>query len=299
MANRPFRILSIGEMGLGIAKLLAAHNYRVITNLSDRSEATRERALSADLSLVRTDADLTRQADYILSIVPPRDALATAQRIVSAFTPERSRDKTSPLYYLDLNAISPSSARSIASLLAPVQHWTRPSLVVSGPYDLTDAQPSGDNLVHVLNLQHIAPTIGPASGLKMCFASLTKGFTALAIQSFTTAHRLGVLGELKSQLKVHSPKSGELAERSLVGMPPKAYRWVREMEEIGNTFREDGGFDMVDDEMLKGAAEVYALIADETDLGLEKTKKRVRGTTAEDVARCTSEGIKRRKEKTE
>ncbi|KAK5007411.1 hypothetical protein LTR39_005413 [Cryomyces antarcticus] len=264
---------------------------------------------------------LTRQADYILSIVPPRDALATAQRIVSAFTPERSRDKTSPLYYLDLNAISPSSARSIASLLAPVQHvrfldggiigpapklkphtrneWTRPSLVVSGPYDLTDAQPSGDNLVHVLNLQHIAPTIGPASGLKMCFASLTKGFTALAIQSFTTAHRLGVLGELKSQLKVHSPKSGELAERSLVGMPPKAYRWVREMEEIGNTFREDGGFDMVDDEMLKGAAEVYALIADETDLGLEKTKKRVRGTTAEDVARCTSEGIKRRKEKTE
>ena len=29
-------ILSIGEMGLGIAKLLAAHNYRVITNVSDR-----------------------------------------------------------------------------------------------------------------------------------------------------------------------------------------------------------------------------------------------------------------------
>ncbi|KAK5156802.1 hypothetical protein LTR04_005585 [Oleoguttula sp. CCFEE 6159] len=257
-------------------------------------EATRERALSADLSLVRTDADLTRQADYILSIVPPRDALATAQRIVSAFTPERSRDKTSPLYYLDLNAISPSSARSIASLLAPVQHvrFLDGGIIGPAPKLKPHTRNSGQGL-------HIAPTIGPASGLKMCFASLTKGFTALAIQSFTTAHRLGVLGELKSQLKVHSPKSGELAERSLVGMPPKAYRWVREMEEIGNTFREDGGFDMVDDEMLKGAAEVYALIADETDLGLEKTKKRVRGTTAEDVARCTSEGIKRRKEKTE
>jgi len=29
-------ILSIGDMGLGISKILTAHNYRVITNASDR-----------------------------------------------------------------------------------------------------------------------------------------------------------------------------------------------------------------------------------------------------------------------
>lgn len=29
-------ILSIGEMGMGIAKLLIAHNYRVVTNLEGR-----------------------------------------------------------------------------------------------------------------------------------------------------------------------------------------------------------------------------------------------------------------------
>jgi len=29
-------ILSIGEMGLGLARLLTAHNYRVITNISGR-----------------------------------------------------------------------------------------------------------------------------------------------------------------------------------------------------------------------------------------------------------------------
>lgn len=29
-------ILSIGEMGMGIAKLLVAHNYRVVTNLEGR-----------------------------------------------------------------------------------------------------------------------------------------------------------------------------------------------------------------------------------------------------------------------
>ena len=32
-------IASIGEMGLGIAKLLSAHNYRVLTNLSGRRSA--------------------------------------------------------------------------------------------------------------------------------------------------------------------------------------------------------------------------------------------------------------------
>lgn len=32
-------IASIGEMGLGIAKLLSAHNYRVMTNVSGRRSA--------------------------------------------------------------------------------------------------------------------------------------------------------------------------------------------------------------------------------------------------------------------
>jgi hypothetical protein len=29
-------VLSIGEMGLGVAKLLIAHNYRVVTNITGR-----------------------------------------------------------------------------------------------------------------------------------------------------------------------------------------------------------------------------------------------------------------------
>jgi len=29
-------LLSVGEMGLGVARLLTAHNYRVITNISGR-----------------------------------------------------------------------------------------------------------------------------------------------------------------------------------------------------------------------------------------------------------------------
>lgn len=77
----------------------------------------------------------------------------------------------------------------------------------------------------------------------MCFGINTKGFTALAIQSFTTAHRLGVLPELRSYLGKYSPTTLQLAEKGLVTMPPKAYRWVHEMLEMAGTVSDDGGFE--------------------------------------------------------
>lgn len=158
--------------------------------------------------------------------------------------------KSTPLYYLDLNAISPRSAREIASLFtstapsvrlidggiiggAPspksntdstpkttvsshpdtAHEWKRPSIPVCGPHQLTspDAPKSGTNFAEVLNLNHISDDIGVASGLKCCFASTTKGFTALCIQAFTTASNLGVLDLLKQEMGDRIPgmlKSG-------------------------------------------------------------------------------------------
>ena len=174
--------------------------------------------------------------------------------------------------------------------------WTKPSLVVSGPHTLDDAPVSGPHLAKALNIKHIANAIGPASGLKMCFASTTKGLTAIAIQSFTTAHKLGVLDELQGHLKDYSPKTGELAARGLVGMPPKAYRWVDEMKEIAATFHTEAGFE---DSIFNGASEIYRFVADDTDLGKEKTENRTVGTTPEDVARLMGQGLERKKEKVE
>lgn len=105
------------------------------------------------------------------------------------------------------------------------ESWVRPSIPVSGPHPLSDAQANGAHLAQLLNFKHISDEIGPASGMKMCFASLTKGMTALAIQSFTTAHRLDVLGELQGHLEEYSPKTLALAKGGVTGMPPKAYRW--------------------------------------------------------------------------
>ena len=217
------------------------------------------RAEAAEIDLLPTDEAVTQQCDYILSIVPPRDAFATAQRI---FTAAQTTDRKIPLYYLDLNAVSPHTARQTATLFSSspiiqlidggiiggVPHakpasedgtisWHCPNLIVSGPHHIPDA-----DLAKVLNIHHLNDTIGAATGLKMCFAVTTKGFVSLAIQSFTTAYNLDVLDDLQHYLEKYNPSTLKLAENGLVTMPPKAYRWVHEMLEISETMADDGGF---------------------------------------------------------
>ena len=170
--------------------------------------------------------------------------------------------------------------------LQPDGTWSRPSLVVSGPSKVDEA------LAETLNISHVADTIGPASGLKMCFASMTKGLTAISIQSFATAHRLGMLDHLQSHLQQYSPKTGDLAAKGLVGMPPKAYRWVDEMKEIAETFRKDGGFD---EDVFTGVSNIYRFVAEQTELGVEKTGDRNAGKTPDDVARLVAEGLIKRR----
>ena len=139
---------------------------------------------------------------------------------------------------------------------------------MSGSTRIKDVLKDGAELETVLNVKHIAPDIGSASGLKMCFASLTKGLTALAIQSFTTANCLGVLPELQSHLEAYSPKTGELTVRGLMGMQKKAYRWVDEMREIADTFDKDGDFaGSSQHRIFEGIGDVYKVIAQKTNLG--------------------------------
>jgi 3-hydroxyisobutyrate dehydrogenase-like beta-hydroxyacid dehydrogenase len=297
--------------------------------MTDSSHNTQERAKNAPISLVPSDVDLVSQADYILSIVPPKDALSTAERIVSALK-ERPRDSgLSPMYYLDLNAIAPSSARAIGTRLSSLggtvrlidggiiggppragndaskpkddfKNWTRPSIVLSGPDQLSAAPRDGAHLADVLRTKHVGADIGTASGLKCCYASLTKGFTALAIQSYSTAARLGVLEHLREEIRDSNPASETRAVRGLTGMPPKAGRWVREMQEIGKTFREEGGWqgapqaegEEVGGSIFEEIAEVYRYVAEDTVLGEEHSMHRVRGTTAEDTVAAILESRK-------
>jgi NAD(P)-dependent dehydrogenase (short-subunit alcohol dehydrogenase family) len=256
-------VLSIGQMGLGVASLLLAHDFRVITNVSDRSAATQERANSAGIEQLDSDEELVAQADYILSIVPPKDAPATAQRIITALKSNTRKNQQADLWFLDLNAGSPDGVNKLYDMVqsevggvrfvdggiigAPPSlkndgSWFRPGIPLSGPHSLAIASNDGARLADVLNTRYLGPNVGTASGLKACFAALSKGFTALVLQSYTTATRLDVLPDLKHYLDIYNPSAREKAEKSIVGCTTKAYRWIEEMHQIGDTFAVQGGF---------------------------------------------------------
>jgi Domain of unknown function (DUF1932) len=313
------------------------------------SQPTLDRIKTAQIISFSSDEAFVAESDIILSIVPPRDAVATARRVVDAsrssttIKQRAGRENIGPmneksLIYIDLNAISAKTAKLIEQIITseaspaavrrrsssfaftsppPVKnplvigfldggiiggppsqaedgHWKTPSLVVSGP---KLNQLLSSDLRRSLNIKDMGPTIGPASSLKCCFAALSKGSAALAILSYTTAHTCGVLPELRKHLKQFVPDVLAQAEGSLVGMGPKAYRWVDEMRQIGETFGEEGGFSggLGGQAIFEGVAEVYKLIAEDTVLGEEKIEKRKRSRNVEDVASCVAEGVKKRR----
>lgn len=188
---------------------------QLITN-NPHSPDTIQRAQNAQVELLPTDQDLTRACPVILSVVPPRDAAATAQRVVDAVVESQSSSSSSlsssssptsgsrspPLYFADLNAVAPSTIKSIAALFEKTpavrfvdgsiiggppapragkseegggkeeeeeKEWTVPSIPTSGPHKLSDIPGYGGRLFEVLNMRHIGPEVGSASGLKSEF----------------------------------------------------------------------------------------------------------------------------------
>jgi Domain of unknown function (DUF1932) len=259
--------------------------------------------------------------------VPPRDALATARRIIDTYQSPDIAEKRAAfgvpegeavrpkLYYLDCNAIPARLAREIASLFAgsiesdngvqchfldggiiggpPAQDpqtgtWKKPSLVASGSVDLP---PSFGALAETLNLKIISPKIGAASTLKLSFAALTKGLTALSILSFSTAETESVLPELLEHLKTYSPSTAALAVRGVTGMPPKAYRWVDEMRGIGEALDVEGHWQGLGSNVYGAFAEIYRIVAEDTVLGGEKVGGQERGQTVEEIAQILARTV--------
>lgn len=282
------------------------------------SQDTLDRIKAASIEALPTDQDLAIQSDYIFSVVPPRDSLATARRIFEALQLPDTLSKraqlrqsgSQKLHFFDLNATAPRLMREIDDLFASLsepgqkeatvqfldggiiggppsynegnQAWKRPSIVVSGPVEgLPSTFPS---LLSTLNMKVVGPKIGSASALKLSFASLTKGLTALSLLSFTTAQSEGVLPDLLEHLNEYSPKTGALATGGAVSMPPKAYRWVEEMRAIGEAFDSEGHWGGLGSDVFDSFAEVYRRVAEETVLGEEKIGRRQRGKEVEDVA---------------
>ena len=76
--------------------------------------------------------------------------------------------------------------------------------------------------------------IGAASALKMTYAGMTKGLTALGAAMILAARREGAADALAAELGSSQKELLARLSKSVPDMLPKAYRWVPEMAEIAD-----------------------------------------------------------------
>src|SRR5688572_5921041 len=121
-------IIAPGEMGSAVGRRLRERGARVITSLAGRSAASVARAQAAGFEPVASDAAMAAQAGIILSIVPPGDAVALAERLKPALAQATRR----PIY-VDCNAVSPDTAERIGAVLAGTPARYVDGGIIGGP----------------------------------------------------------------------------------------------------------------------------------------------------------------------
>jgi len=258
-------IIAPGSMGAGIASCLAAKGVSVLTSLDGRSAASAQRA--AKTGMRHADDSTLAEADFLLSIVPPGDAIALARRLAPALA--AAERKT---VYVDCNAISPPTAQTIADIIGPTgcgfidagiigpppkPDSTGTKIYASGPLAQQLAKLNAYGLI-------VRPLEGPltaASALKMSYAGITKGLTALGAAMMLAATRGGSADALKAELADSQPELLQFFERMVPPMYGKAYRWIAELDEIAGFVGED----RPESAMLASAARLYEELARDVD----------------------------------
>lgn len=131
-ASPRFAVIAAGAMGSAVANRLTTAGCTVYTNLDGRSEATRKRAKEAGM----VDAplgDIVVEANWILSILPPRDAVSFAEKIRDAAASRARQASLEPFVFADCNAVSPKTVQQIAGIFAGTGIKFIDASIIGGP----------------------------------------------------------------------------------------------------------------------------------------------------------------------
>jgi len=233
-------VIAQGTMGSAVGRRLRENGAEVRTLLSGRSPASAERARAAGMVAATDARGLLEGADFFLSILPPGEADPLARRLA----PTLEALDTKPVY-LDCNAVSPQTAIRIGEIIASTGAHFVDAGIIGGPprpgYKGPSIYASGEHVREALplrdwgiDLRAIDGPIGAASGVKMSYAGITKGTTAIAAAMLLGAARFGCAEALIAELADSQPQMLARMRTGIPGMYDKAYRWVAEMEEISD-----------------------------------------------------------------
>ena len=293
-------ILSPGDMGHAVGRLLREHEVRVLTCLDGRSPRTKSLSEQAGITDVPTMNELVEQSDLILSITVSEAVPKLCQQVADAVAATGTS-----LLFAECNAISPQLSRRMAKQMesiisaagsryvdasiigGPPRGGSSPRFYVSGAH-----APEMEGLTEFgLDIRIIGPDIGQASGIKMCYAAMTKGSAALFTELLMAAEMLGLSNDLLAEFQSSQPAVHQRMEGWLPGLPAKSNRWVSEMQEIEATFDGLGLTPLI----FQGVADMYRLVGS-TSMGEETPETKDESRSLEETIQQLAAHMKKTKQ---
>ena len=284
-------ILSPGDMGHAVGQLLREHELKVVTCLTGRSRRTKDLAELAGIADVPDLNDMVAQSQIILSISVSEMVPNICQQVADAIKATNAN-----VLFAECNAISPQLSRQMEPIITEAGGRYIDASIVGGP-PLNGSSPrfyaSGDNTAEFeglanfgLDVRTAGTEVGQASGIKMCYAAMTKGSSALYSELLMAAEMMGLSDFVKAEFQSSQPAVLQRMERGLPGVPAKARRWVSEMEEIKDTFEHLG----LTPHLFQGVADMYRMIGS-TSMGDETPQTRDGDRSLEETIRLMAEWV--------
>ncbi|MDP7586873.1 MAG: NAD(P)-dependent oxidoreductase [SAR202 cluster bacterium] len=289
MAIESVAILSPGDMGHAIGQLLKENELRVLTCLMGRSNRTKQLSEQAGITDVPNMNDLVEQSDVLMSVTVSEAVPGLCREIADAV-----KATGTDLLFAECNAIAPELSKDMEGVLkAGGARYVDASIIGGPPRNGSSPRvyASGDNASEFeqlrdfgLDVRNLGPQLGRASGIKMCYAAMTKGTTALHTELLIAAEKMGLTKELMAEFSGGQQAAVTRMEGWIPSMPAKSRRWVSEMEEVEKTFNDLG----LTPDIFKGVADMYRMIG-ATPLGDENPESRDRDRDMAETIRIIAE----------
>ncbi len=254
-------ILSPGDMGHAVGQRLREHELEVLTCLAGRSDRTRALSEKAGIKDVATMEELVERSDLVMSMTVSAAVPGLCRQVAEAIAATGA-----DTLFAECNAISPQLVRELEPVITGAGGRFVDASIIGGPprggYS-PNFYTSGEHASELERLNEYGLTVlrleggvGQASGIKMCYAAMTKGSSALYAQLLMAAELMGLSEPLLEEFRSGQGAVLERMERGIPTVPPRSRRWVSEMEEIRDTFSALG----LTPHLFEGVAEMYRLI---------------------------------------
>lgn len=222
--------LGFGEVASTLSEGLQKHGAIVATCIEGRSMKTKSLVEKSSINLYKTNIELAKSSDILISTVIPSQAIKVAQEV----------GKYVNGIYVDINNVSPKTVKKTlsfienrkivdASIIGSIRKGLNVSVIASGDYATQFAELNN----YGMNISIVGEEIGQASTIKMFRSSFTKGISALLFETLYSAYKMGIDEEvLKYIAETECEGFKDSAISRIISSSVHAKRRGEEMEEV-------------------------------------------------------------------